>query len=278
MTTQSQIDRLNKEIASLRRSDAREVENEAKATSKLNRAQEGARRASSPSALSAKVREMERAQRDLAKAGSKRADFATKIANRASSLGSYQQRLDREQKANRRKEEDRQRRMLRDREQAERQMSQQRSMLQFRANLLRVPKQVTPNDFFICHASEDKDAIVRDLAVALRAMGKEVWFDEFTLRVGDSLRSRIDEGLASSKFGVVIVSKHLFVKDWPQRELNGLFGLEAESRSRILPIWHEISKDEIVKHSPMLADKVALHTSLMTAKQLADELCTVLDE
>ena len=69
MTTQSQIDRVNKEIASLRQSDAREVENEAKATARLNRAQQGLQRASSQSALSSKLREIERAQLDLARIG-----------------------------------------------------------------------------------------------------------------------------------------------------------------------------------------------------------------
>jgi hypothetical protein len=49
-------------------------------------------------------------------------------------------------------------------------------------------------EVFISHASEDKDAVVRPFAEALEARGLKVWYDEFTLRVGDSLRQSIDRG------------------------------------------------------------------------------------
>jgi len=50
-------------------------------------------------------------------------------------------------------------------------------------------------DAFICHASEDKDEFVRSLAEMLRAHHLEIWYDEFTLGVGDKLRRTIDKGL-----------------------------------------------------------------------------------
>jgi len=50
-------------------------------------------------------------------------------------------------------------------------------------------------DIFICHASEDKEAIARPLANALKQAGLDVWYDEFTLTLGDSLRRKIDHGL-----------------------------------------------------------------------------------
>ena len=53
------------------------------------------------------------------------------------------------------------------------------------------------HDAFISHASEDKEAIVRPLAEALVARGLDVWYDEFALRVGSSLRRTIDAGLAT---------------------------------------------------------------------------------
>lgn len=279
MTTQSHIDRLNREIASLLQADAREVENEAKAMAKLNRAQQGLQRASSSSALSSKLREMERAQHDLAKIGRKRADLGKKIADKTSSLGSYQTKLAREQEAARKKSEDHQRKLLREREQLERRIS--RHVSTRRSPIVPFDpagQQSIMYDFFICHASEDKDSIVRDLTLALQSRGKKVWYDESVLRVGDSLRASVDAGLASSKFGVVILSRYFFEKNWPQLELDGLFGLEAQGEKRILPIWHEISKDQVAKHSPMLADRVALNTSLKTVEELADNLCKVLEE
>ena len=62
------------------------------------------------------------------------------------------------------------------------------------------------HDVFICHASEDKDAVARPLAEALREWHLDVWYDEFSMKVGDSLREAIDRGLASCRYGVVIVS------------------------------------------------------------------------
>src|SRR4051812_4935086 len=49
-------------------------------------------------------------------------------------------------------------------------------------------------DVFISHAAEDKDSLVRPLALGLQDRGLSVWFDEFELRVGDSLRRKIDAG------------------------------------------------------------------------------------
>ena len=93
-------------------------------------------------------------------------------------------------------------------------------------------------DLFICHASEDKEDVARPLAMALATSGARVWFDEFVLRVGDSLRDKIDEGLRSARFGVVIFSPHFFRKQWPANKLNALFAREmAHAKKVILPVW-----------------------------------------
>ena len=102
-----------------------------------------------------------------------------------------------------------------------------------------LPYATTLHDAFICHASEDKDAFVRPLAEALRSHHVEVWYDEFALDVGDSLREAIDRGLAASRYGIVVLSPSFFRKRWPKRELNGLVAREmAEDRGMILPVWH----------------------------------------
>ena len=77
-------------------------------------------------------------------------------------------------------------------------------------------------DVFISHAGEDKDQVARPLAKQLTALGVRVWYDEAALTLGDSLNRSIDAGLSRSRFGVVILSRHFFEKEWPQRELDGL--------------------------------------------------------
>ncbi|MDT8448340.1 MAG: toll/interleukin-1 receptor domain-containing protein [bacterium] len=114
-------------------------------------------------------------------------------------------------------------------------------------------------DVFICHASEDKDAFVRPLADKLKNSHLEVWYDEFSLSVGDSLRESIDKGLAKSRFGIVVLSPAFFEKSWAKRELNGLTSREMNSSdSLILPIWHNVNLDQVLDFSPPLADKKAI--------------------
>jgi hypothetical protein len=115
-------------------------------------------------------------------------------------------------------------------------------------------------DVFISHASEDKNAIARPLAEALRTHGLRVWYDEFSLTVGDSLRKKIDQGLANSRFGIVILSAKFFEKHWPERELNGLATREVEGEKVILPIWHGVTFKDVQRFSPMLADRIAVNT------------------
>lgn len=131
-------------------------------------------------------------------------------------------------------------------------------------------------DAFISHASEDKEDIVRPIAQALDAMGLDIWFDEFELKVGDSLRQSIDRGLANSRYGIVVLSKAFFSKKWPQYELDGLTAREIDGKKVILPIWHNIDKAEVLKYSPSLADKVALDTQKMSIDEIADSLAEVL--
>lgn len=116
-------------------------------------------------------------------------------------------------------------------------------------------------DIFISHASEDKDEIARPLAQHLIGRGFRVWLDEMELCIGDSLRRRIDEGLANSSFGVVVLSPSFFRKEWPNKELDGLVAREDGKATVILPIWHNVCRDDIVEFSPPLADKLAAPTS-----------------
>ncbi|MEX0966712.1 MAG: toll/interleukin-1 receptor domain-containing protein [Bacteroidia bacterium] len=102
--------------------------------------------------------------------------------------------------------------------------------------------------------------------------GLNVWYDEFTLRVGDSLRRSIDHGLNNSRYGIVVLSEAFFNKEWPKRELDGLFAREVNGEKVILPIWHKISKNEVLKFSPIIADMLALNTASFTIEEIAKEI------
>ncbi|WP_250690175.1 toll/interleukin-1 receptor domain-containing protein, partial [Erysipelothrix aquatica] len=117
-------------------------------------------------------------------------------------------------------------------------------------------------DVFISHASEDKDKIVKPLANTLRNFGVSVWYDEFELKLGDSLSKSIDKGLINSKFGVIVLSPSFFEKGWTDYELRSLTNKEIGNKKVILPVWHDITREEISAHSLFLADKFAIPTNL----------------
>ncbi len=221
------------------------------------------------------MRELERAASDLAAVSKKRADIAGKLASKTKELNGYLTKQATEDERSRKKVAQEQSRLLREQETKAAQISQQiRTIAQANQSPLSADR---PFDFFISHASEDKDSFVRGLANELISLGAEVFYDEATLKVGDSLRRNIDAGLRNSRFGVVVLSSAFFSKEWPARELDGLTALEVSNQTRILPIWHKVSKDEVAQYSPVLADKVALNTSVKTVREIAVELRRLLD-
>jgi TIR domain len=117
-------------------------------------------------------------------------------------------------------------------------------------------------DAFICHASEDKKAVVEPLFHELCKYGLKVWFDKFSIKVGDSLRQKIDNGLANSRFGIVVFSPSFFSKKVAQSELDGLFSREATGTKKvILPIWHQVDEEFVREQAATLVGKWAAKTS-----------------
>lgn len=60
---------------------------------------------------------------------------------------------------------------------------------------------------------------------------------------------------------LLVLSAFFFSKKWPRAELDGLFALETTSRKVILPVWKDVSEDEVRKYSPVLAGRYAAKAS-----------------
>jgi hypothetical protein len=90
------------------------------------------------------------------------------------------------------------------------------------------------------------------------------------------LRRKIDTGLANSRFGVVVLSRSFFGKGWTNYELDGLVTRAISGEQILLPIWHEITKQELIGYSPSLADKVARSTGTHTIDEIAAEIISVI--
>lgn len=134
------------------------------------------------------------------------------------------------------------------------------------------------DDAFICHASEDKEAFVDELAHELRSEGLDVWYDDFRLEIGDSIRQSIDRGLANSRYGIVVLSEHFFEKDWPQRELDALAEKEVGDEKVILPVWFEVDREYISQYSPQLAGRYAGMATEENVSEVADQLRAVIED
>lgn len=133
-------------------------------------------------------------------------------------------------------------------------------------------------DVFISHASEDKNVVARSLAEALRKNDLKVWYDEFELKIGDSLQRKIDKGIANSNLGVIVISRDFISKGWTNYELDGLIIRAVNGEQTMLPIWHNITKREVINHSLSLADKLARSTTDFTVEEIAEEIADLIRE
>ncbi|MFC3890573.1 DUF1883 domain-containing protein [Lentzea rhizosphaerae] len=137
-------------------------------------------------------------------------------------------------------------------------------------------KEAEQKDVFVSYASEDGPAVAHPLARLLVKAGLSVWIDRYELRMGDPLRRKIDSGIASSRFGVVVLSPDFFRKGWPQAELDALLTREIDDdRQWVLPIWHRTTKEEVRKHSPLLLGRIARSTSDYLIEDIAEEIAGI---
>jgi hypothetical protein len=134
-------------------------------------------------------------------------------------------------------------------------------------------------DVFISHAWEDKEDFVDEFVAEIIQAGIKPWYDKQRISWGDSMRAKIDAGLSKSKFGIVVISPNYIAegKYWTKAELDGLFQLESVNGKAILPIWHNITKKEVMAYSPIIAGRLAMTTASMTSNEIAVELKRILN-
>ena len=124
-------------------------------------------------------------------------------------------------------------------------------------------------DVFISHASEDKADFVNPLVEKLQDMGIRVWYDTLEMQWGKSLREQIDNGIKRSKFAIIVLSKNFFKKQWPKRELDGILAKESISGAAPLPIWYNLTQEEVYEYSPTLSGIY----SISTQDHSIDDIC-----
>lgn len=284
-TTLSSINQITKDITRLEKALLNETKKEANITKKINNIKKSITKNISASTLNTKLRQIERYENDLVKALNKKTDITKKIAQKREKLNSLNQKLQKEEQVESKRRQKEQEKVQKNYENRIDELTAQlknnvsSNISEVGINTLDETLFEEKYDVFISHASEDKESFVRELADTLmKDYNIKVWYDEFSIKWGDSLRKSIDKGLKSSKFGIVIISKSFIKKGWTNYELDGLFQKEMTYGKTILPIWHDITKDEVQDFSPSLAGRKALNTSMYTIREIAEELKDILSE
>jgi hypothetical protein len=112
---------------------------------------------------------------------------------------------------------------------------------------------------FVSYAGEDRD-VAQSIARALNEMGIPTFYDRDSLNPGDSIVEQIHEALAQVDFGVLVISPAFLEKNWPRHETLQLVRAYIDGRTRLLPVRHNVSQEEVEERQPALADIWAVNT------------------
>lgn len=268
------VNTLDKEIADLEKKKANKEKEYASLQGKISTTNRSITKSTSESILRSKLRQISQWESDAAKKSSESAEIAVKIADKRKKRTEAYLRL---QKAE-------QEEQIKTNRQNQRMISRYEKRIdELQRQLVEqiVPPQSTLGtindaeyDLFVSHAFEDKEEIVDELVTAFNKAGLKVWYDTGRLKIGDSMREKIDQGLRKSRYGVVVLSPNYIAENkyWTKTELNGLFQRETINGKTILPIWHNLTKRQVVDYSPIIADRKALTTAQYTAEEIAQEI------
>ncbi len=113
---------------------------------------------------------------------------------------------------------------------------------------------------FLSHDSRDKELIAKPLVHGLTKLACPIWYDEYSLQIGDSLRESIEKGIKETKKCILVLTPNFLSNPgWTKTEFNSVFTKDILKNDRsILPIWYQVTKEQIYEYSPVLLDTVAL--------------------
>ena len=273
---QRTVNSLDKDIADLEKKKAtadKKAADEQKKAASVNISKNA-----SPSMVKSKLSEIQRHEEAARKAAAESADLQKKIAEKRTKRNAAYLKLQKEEQFEKKKQE----KAFNDMKSSYEHRIAEIEALRIHAieNTVQVSQddEKPEYDVFVSHAWEDKESFVDEFVQCLCDRDIKVWYDKSQIKWGDSMRARIDAGLRKSKFGVAVLSPDYISegKYWTKAELDGLFQLESINGKMLLPIWHNLTKKQVMDFSPILASKLALTTASMTANEIADELVKML--
>lgn len=271
---ESKIKRLQREIGQLEKSRADAVKDESNSIKKINSANVAIGKTKNLTTIRNKQREIKRENDKIQKAKEKQGDYLTKVAKKNGELSKAMTDLN----------------DSRQKEQMKAFKDQERKLKDYKSNQVHIAENISQElntdqdkednkeyDVFISHSADDKDHFVDDLAKALQAADISTWYDSDDIGWGKSIRQEIDKGLANSRYGIVIISPTFIEKYWTNYELDGILDKESSTETQmILPIWHNVTADQVKKYSHSLSNMLALNTALNTIDDIVENVKKIL--
>ncbi|ENH96891.1 hypothetical protein J416_08262 [Gracilibacillus halophilus YIM-C55.5] len=267
----SKISRLQRELKQFESQHAKELKEESDALSKINKAQASINRTKSTSTMKNKRNEIQRENKKSSSAKEKQSKLATKISKKRTELQKAQADL----QSLKQKEQDK---LFKQQERKLKEFKYKQSVITSDDNFSDDESQVQKEyDVFISHSSDDKDGFVNDLAKAIKEADISIWYDSDSIGWGKSIRQEIDKGLRHSRYGIVVISPSFIDKYWTNYELDGILNKESSSNQQmLLPIWHNVTADQVNKYSYSLSDKLALNSGINTINEIVENIKNLL--
>lgn len=132
-------------------------------------------------------------------------------------------------------------------------------------------------DVFLSHADADKDSFVEELKKSFDKLGISIFYDKDSIEWGDEWKKKIYEGLSDCKYGVIVVSKNFFDREWTEKELKELLSRQSETGGKlILPIAYEIDLSDIRKKYKKLADIQFIDASKYNIQDITIQLAKIM--
>src|SRR5699024_7979882 len=267
----SKVNRLQKDIESLDNQLSRALKDESDSIKKVNRASQSMSRTKSISTIRSKDKQVQRENDKAQRSKKKQADLLGKISRKNIQLNKAISNLNKER-------EKQQERILKDQEKKirESKLQQKQAIDNIAASSQADTErgdEIKSYDVFISHSTEDKDGYVDELASALKKADIKIWYDSDAIGWGESIRQEIDKGLTHSKFGIVVLSPSFINKYSTNYEVNSILRREASKGIQtILPIWHNVTADQVLEYSSSLSGRQAMNTSIITIDEIVDNV------
>ena len=278
---QKTVNTLDKEIADLEKKRAALDSKCADLKKKIGDAEAAIRKTKSASTVKSKLNQISTWQKEESRKASESANIGKKISEKRTKRNDAYKKMQKAQLDEEKKKDKRMKSMQVSYENRVKELTNQLSVKPLIPETIHTYVESNEEyDVFVSHAWEDKEGFVDEFVAELEKLDIKVWYDKQRIKWGDSMRARIDDGLKKSKFGIAVISPDYIAegKYWTKAELDGLFQLESVNGKMLLPIWHNITKQQVMNYSPIIASKLAMTTASMTAEEIASEMKSLLSD